>query len=101
MAGGAGKTAVLVYTMPLWAIPLAWWVLGERVRGLQWLAIAGGLAWALFAILAKRVRRAGADQPVIAVAEPAVQSPAGVPSRRAGGRGAPSAPQSCQVRTGN
>ena len=37
VAGGAGKTAVLVYTMPFWVIPMAWWVLGERVRGLQWL----------------------------------------------------------------
>ena len=40
VAGGAGKTAVLVYTMPFWVIPMAWWVLGERVRGLQWAAIA-------------------------------------------------------------
>jgi drug/metabolite transporter (DMT)-like permease len=40
VAGGAGKTAVLVYTMPFWTIPIAWWVLGERVRGLQWLAVA-------------------------------------------------------------
>ena len=30
VAGGAGKTAVLVYTMPFWVIPMAWWVLGER-----------------------------------------------------------------------
>jgi len=37
VAGGAGKTAVLVYTMPFWMIPMAWWWLGERVRGLQWL----------------------------------------------------------------
>ena len=40
VAGGAGKTAVLVYTMPFWVIPIAWWVLGERVRGMQWAAIA-------------------------------------------------------------
>ena len=39
VAGGAGKTAVLVYTMPFWTIPIAWWVLGERIRGLQWLTI--------------------------------------------------------------
>ncbi|WP_341644092.1 DMT family transporter [Thauera sp. SDU_THAU2] len=84
VAGGAGKTAVLVYTMPFWVIPMAWWALGERIRGIQWLALAiaagglvmilepwamhsslfsnllavgGGLTWALSAILAKRLRR--------------------------------------------
>ncbi|MCV2219923.1 DMT family transporter [Thauera sp. Sel9] len=84
VAGGAGKTAVLVYTMPFWVIPMAWWALGERIRGIQWLAlviaagglvlilepwamhsslfsnllaVGGGLTWALSAILAKRLRR--------------------------------------------
>jgi drug/metabolite transporter (DMT)-like permease len=38
--GGAGKTAVLVYVMPFWLLPMAWAFLGERVRGLQWLAVA-------------------------------------------------------------
>jgi drug/metabolite transporter (DMT)-like permease len=84
VSGGAGKTAVLVYTMPFWTIPMAWWVLGERVRGLQWLSIAiaagglvlilepwnmqgsafsnalavlAGLTWAASAVLAKRMRR--------------------------------------------
>ena len=41
---GAGKTAVLVYTMPLWVLVFAWPLLGERVRGLQWAALAAGLA---------------------------------------------------------
>ena len=81
--GGAGKTAVLTYTMPFWAILLAWPLLGERVRGLQWLAVAlsalglglrarsdrrargfateilatvGAIFWALGAIWMKRVR---------------------------------------------
>ena len=40
VAGGAGKTAVLVYTMPFWVVPMAWFVLGERVRGMQWVANA-------------------------------------------------------------
>lgn len=84
VAGGAGKTAVLVYTMPFWTIPLAWWLLGEKVRGLQWLsiviaacglvlivepwdmrgslfsnllAVLGGLTWAASAVHAKRMRR--------------------------------------------
>ncbi|MDI3515000.1 MAG: hypothetical protein PWP40_2229 [Rhodocyclaceae bacterium] len=84
VSGGAGKTAVLVYTMPFWVIPMAWWALGERVRGLQWaaiaiagcglvlvlqpwamggsafgnlLAVAGGITWATSAVVAKRMRR--------------------------------------------
>lgn len=84
VSGGAGKTAVLVYTMPFWLLPLAWALLGERVRRVQWIAIAaaalglllvlepwsmrgsplasllalgGGLAWALATVVAKRIRR--------------------------------------------
>ncbi|MEK8089568.1 DMT family transporter [Thermithiobacillus plumbiphilus] len=37
--GGAGKTAILVYTMPVWLILLAWPLLHERVHGLQWPAL--------------------------------------------------------------
>lgn len=48
--GAAGKTAVLVYTMPIWTLLLAWPVLGERVRGAQWLAVAGILS-GLFLII--------------------------------------------------
>ncbi|MDO9597469.1 MAG: EamA family transporter [Azoarcus sp.] len=84
VTGGAGKTAVLVYTMPFWLMAMAWWWLGERIRGLQWVAVAaaacglvlilepwsmggsvmsnllavgGGLTWALSTVLAKRMRR--------------------------------------------
>ena len=81
--GGAGKTSVLVYTMPFWVLLIAWPVLGERIRGLQWvgvalalaglililgpwglsnlwaslLAVGGGIAWAIAAILVKIMRR--------------------------------------------
>ena len=44
VSGGAGKTAVLAYTMPFWVLLLAGLLLGERIRGLQWVAIALGLA---------------------------------------------------------
>jgi drug/metabolite transporter (DMT)-like permease len=84
VVGGAGKTAVLVYTMPFWLMFSAWWLLGERVRAVQWwaaavaagglllllapwsgggsafsnfLAVGGGLSWALATVLAKRMRR--------------------------------------------
>ena len=39
VSGGAGKTAVLLYTMPFWVILLAWPILGERIRGFEWLAV--------------------------------------------------------------
>jgi drug/metabolite transporter (DMT)-like permease len=42
--GGAGRAAVLVFTMPFWTVLLAWPVLGERVRGMQWVALAMALA---------------------------------------------------------
>lgn len=42
--GGPGKTAVLIFTMPIWTLLLAWPILGERVRGKQWLAAASTLA---------------------------------------------------------
>lgn len=44
VAGAAGKTAVLVYAMPFWALLFAWLLLGERIRGTQWLAVALSLA---------------------------------------------------------
>lgn len=82
--GGAGKTAVLVYTMPFWLAPLAAWVLKEHIGRVQWLATAvaaggllliigpvsaggsilgnllavgGGLSWALATLVAKRLRQ--------------------------------------------
>jgi drug/metabolite transporter (DMT)-like permease len=81
--GGAGKVSVLVYTMPFWLLLLAWWFLGERLRGLQWPAVAlafaglllvvrpwdiggaisgllacgAGLSWAAAALLVKLLQR--------------------------------------------
>jgi drug/metabolite transporter (DMT)-like permease len=42
--GGAGRTSVLVYTMPFWTLLFAWPVLHERVRGSQWFAVAFAFA---------------------------------------------------------
>jgi drug/metabolite transporter (DMT)-like permease len=38
--GETGKSAVLAYTMPFWVIALGWPFLGERLRGVQWPAVA-------------------------------------------------------------
>jgi drug/metabolite transporter (DMT)-like permease len=48
--GGPGKTAVLIFTMPIWTLLLAWPILGERVRGKQWLAAASTLSGLLLII---------------------------------------------------
>ena len=49
VSAGAGKTAVLLYTMPFWVILMAWPILGERIRGLEWLAVI--LAFAGLAVI--------------------------------------------------
>lgn len=49
-SGGAGRTAVLVFTMPFWTLLIAWPVLGERVRGSQWLAVSCALAGLLLIV---------------------------------------------------
>jgi drug/metabolite transporter (DMT)-like permease len=81
--GGPGKTAVLIFTMPIWTLLMAWPILGERIRGKQWLAalctlvgllliiepwdmqsslfskflgIIAALFWAIGSILIKRLR---------------------------------------------
>jgi len=82
--GGAGKSAVLAYIMPFWVLILAWPILGERIKGAQWiavvlaffglilvlepwglhggslfskaLAIMAGVCWAISAIVAKILR---------------------------------------------
>jgi drug/metabolite transporter (DMT)-like permease len=48
--GGPGKTAVLIFTMPIWTLLMAWLILGERVRGGQWIAVLSTLTGLLFII---------------------------------------------------
>jgi drug/metabolite transporter (DMT)-like permease len=48
--GGPGKTAVLIFTMPIWTLLMAWPILGERVRGKQWLAACSTLVGLLLII---------------------------------------------------
>lgn len=82
--GGAGHVALLAYTMPFWAVLLAWAILRERPTRAHWigvalaavgliciiepwrglgnvgstvLAIAGGVTWAAGTVLSKRLFR--------------------------------------------
>ncbi len=50
VSGGAGKTAILVYTMPVWLLILAWPLLGERLHDWQWLAVGFSLLGLVFLI---------------------------------------------------
>ncbi len=81
--GGPGKTAVLIFTMPVWTLLLAGPMLGERIRGTQWVAavstitgllliiapwnmytslfskflgVMAALSWAVGTVLVKRLR---------------------------------------------
>lgn len=91
ISGGAGKTALLAYTMPFWVIPLAWALLGDRPSARQWayiavaaagltlvlepwkvhvglasslLALVGGMSWAIGTVLAKRLFLAAPVSPL-------------------------------------
>jgi len=44
VSGGAGKTSILVYTMPFWILIFAWPVLSEKIRGVNWIPVAAALA---------------------------------------------------------
>jgi drug/metabolite transporter (DMT)-like permease len=84
--GGAGKTSVLVYTMPFWVLIFARIYLRERIRGAQWpaillafggltlifdpwhgrsglfsqfLAVMAGICWGASVIVAKRLQQKG------------------------------------------
>ena len=68
VTGGAGRTAILANTWQFWILVMAWPILGERIRGAQWLSVAlglGGLAliiepWNLHGVLSSLLALAGA-----------------------------------------
>jgi drug/metabolite transporter (DMT)-like permease len=88
VGGGAGKTALLAYTMPFWVVLFSWLILSDRPGARQWLslgvaalglvfilepwrglggsgsavlAVLGGICWALGVVLSKRLfNRSGA-----------------------------------------
>jgi len=39
----SGRAAILAYTMPVWAVPLSVWLLGERITGAKLLGLVLGL----------------------------------------------------------
>lgn len=43
VSGEPGKTSILIFTMPFWVIAFAWPVLGERIHGWQWPALASAM----------------------------------------------------------
>lgn len=49
-SGEAGKTSVIVYTMPVWLLLMSWVILGERLRGSQWIFVGVALAGLVFVI---------------------------------------------------
>jgi drug/metabolite transporter (DMT)-like permease len=86
ISGAAGRTAVIVYLMPFWTLLIARFVLQERMRGVQWVAVGlagaglalviapwtpgtatlaalaalgSGICWSLSAIAVKRLQRGG------------------------------------------
>ncbi len=68
VSGGAGHTAILANTWQFWILLMAWPLLGERVRGWQWLSVALGLGglmliiapWHLQGVLSSLLALAGA-----------------------------------------
>lgn len=64
--GGAGKISVLTYTMPFWLLLMAWLLLGEKVRGLQWVAVALAFAGLIFILSPWQLR--GVTSSLLAIA---------------------------------
>ncbi len=68
VTGGAGRTAILANTWQFWILLMAWPILGERLRGTQWLSVLlalGGLVlivepWKLHGVLSPLLALAGA-----------------------------------------
>jgi drug/metabolite transporter (DMT)-like permease len=54
--GAAGKTSVLVFTMPFWVLLFAWPMLGERIQGAGWVAVALAAVGLALILLPLRLR---------------------------------------------
>jgi drug/metabolite transporter (DMT)-like permease len=68
VTGGAGRTSILANTWQFWILLMAWPILGERLRGSQWISLGlalGGLVlivepWKLHGVLSAMLALAGA-----------------------------------------
>ena len=77
---GPGKTSVLVFTMPFWMIIFAHFIIHERMRGAQWLAVA--LAFAGLVLIVAPWNLTSLTGSVLAVAAGAVWAITAVLSKR-------------------
>ena len=82
---GPGKTSILTFTMPFWVVLFAWPVLGERLRGLQWLAASLALG-GLVAILEPWRLEASTTSKLLAVLAGATWAAGVVVAKRLHGR---------------
>ncbi|MBL0143188.1 MAG: DMT family transporter [Betaproteobacteria bacterium] len=80
LIAGAGKTSVLVYTMPFWMILFAHLMLQERMRGAQWLSVA--LAFAGLVLIVSPWKLTSLEGSLLAVVSGAVWALAAVMSKR-------------------
>jgi len=81
---GAGKTALLAFTMPFWVVLLAWIALRERPGRWQWVSVAiaaavperalaynavlaSDLAWVLWSIVVRRLPASAAGMISLAI----------------------------------
>ena len=77
---GPGKTSVLVFTMPFWMIVFAHFILHERMRGAQWVAVA--FAFAGLALIVAPWRLTSLTGSLLAVAAGAVWAISAVFSKK-------------------
>jgi drug/metabolite transporter (DMT)-like permease len=77
---GPGKTSVLVFTMPFWMLVFAHFILRERMRGTQWIAVA--FAFAGLVLIVAPWRLTSLASSVLAVAAGAVWAISAVLSKR-------------------
>jgi drug/metabolite transporter (DMT)-like permease len=80
LRAGPGKTSVLVFTMPFWMIVFAHFIIGERMRGAQWVAVA--LAFAGLALIVRPWQLTSLEGSLLAVAAGAVWAMGAVLSKK-------------------
>ena len=80
LQAGPGKTSVLVFTMPFWMIVFAHFIIHERMRGAQWVAVA--LAFAGLTLIVQPWQLTSLGGSLLAVAAGAVWAIAAVLSKK-------------------